>query len=184
MPGPGGGAIDPALPIDPGACLKWDHAQHSPRGRLHHALHRCNGGGARRRSCRLRRDPERLFRSLPQQRDERGPRQRLRQPLLDHVLPGHSDHVPPGRSTRLQRRLSLLQRGLRGFGRDPFRRGDRERHGMQQPMLHRVQGLSQSAVLRHEWARLPLAQGPQDIPARHSGKTSRQDSPDGVPATC
>ena len=64
--------------------------------------------------------------------------------------------MPPGRSAGLQRRLQLLQWGLRCFGGNPIRRRHPESNGLLQPLLQAVQGLSRPASLRHKHDRLPI----------------------------
>lgn len=80
----------------------------------------------------------------------------LLQPLLNSILPGYCDRMPPGRSAGLQRRLQLLQWGLRCFGGNPIRRRHPESNGLLQPLLQAVQGLSRPASLRHKHDRLPI----------------------------
>jgi hypothetical protein len=72
------------------------------------------------------------------------------------ILPGYCDRMPPGRSAGLQRRLQLLQWGLRCFGGNPIRRRHPESNGLLQPLLQAVQGLSRPASLRHKHDRLPI----------------------------
>jgi hypothetical protein len=57
----------------------------------------------------LRRATQRLRRRLQRPRDQSAALSGLRQPLLDSILPGHSDGLQAWRPERLQQRLQLLQ---------------------------------------------------------------------------
>jgi hypothetical protein len=83
----------------------------------------------------LRRAAQRLRRRLQRPRDQSAPLSGLRQPLLDSIVPGHSDRLPPWRPERLQQRIQFLQQRLRRLGGNSKRCRNPKPDGLLKPVL-------------------------------------------------